>query len=277
MKSLLHWFGLHAEFPKAFAWLMGLFPFLLVIGFYLYSSNIRLQENPNDKILPSLSQMAKAIQTMAFTPDKRSGDYLMVTDTKSSLIRFSAGLGCAAVVGLFVGINIGLIPVFRHTFSPLVTFFSMVPPLAVLPILFISLGVGESAKIFLIFAGTVLTIIKDIQLSTESIPREQITKSLTLGASHKAVIYRIILPQIMPRLLHSVRLQIITAWLFLIAAEAIASSDGLGYRIFLVRRYLSMDIIIPYVLWIVFLGCVLDLILRLAVKWVYPWYADQKG
>jgi NitT/TauT family transport system permease protein len=81
----------------------------------------------------------------------------------------------------------------------------------------------------------------------------------------------------MPRLLHSVRLQIITAWLFLIAAEAIASSNGLGYRIFLVRRYLSMDIIIPYVIWIVILGCTLDILLRLTVRWFYPWYAEQKS
>jgi NitT/TauT family transport system permease protein len=58
----------------------------------------------------------------------------------------------------------------------------------------------------------------------------------------------VILPQVMPRLLDAVRISLGAAWLFLIAAEAIASTDGLGYRIFLVRRYLAMDVIIPYVL-----------------------------
>jgi NitT/TauT family transport system permease protein len=62
------------------------------------------------------------------------------------------------------------------------------------------------------------------------------------------VVYRVILPQVMPRLLDAVRISLGAAWLFLIAAEAIASTDGLGYRIFLVRRYLAMDVIIPYVL-----------------------------
>jgi NitT/TauT family transport system permease protein len=62
------------------------------------------------------------------------------------------------------------------------------------------------------------------------------------------VVYRVILPQVMPRLLDAVRISLGAAWLFLIAAEAIASTDGLGYRIFLVRRYLAMDVIIPCVL-----------------------------
>jgi NitT/TauT family transport system permease protein len=88
-----------------------------------------------------------------------------------------------------------------------------------------------------------------------------------------AVIYRIVLPQIIPRLIHTVRISLGPAWLFLIASEAISSTSDLGYRIFLVRRYLAMDIIIPYVLWITFLGFLMDLILSRFVEWRYPWYS----
>ena len=70
------------------------------------------------------------------------------------------------------------------------------------------------------------------------------------------------LPQILPRLIDSVRLELGPAWLFLIAAEAIAADSGLGYRIFLVRRYLSMDVILPYVAWITLLAFLMDLGLR---------------
>ena len=69
---------------------------------------------------------------------------------------------------------------------------------------------------------------------------------------------RVILPQLLPRLLVSLRLMLGSAWLFLIAAEAIASTDGLGYRIFLVRRYLAMDVILPYVVWITLLAWLMD-------------------
>jgi NitT/TauT family transport system permease protein len=83
-----------------------------------------------------------------------------------------------------------------------------------------------------------------------------------------------VLPQIMPRLITCVRLALGPAWLFLIAAEAIASTEGLGYRIFLVRRYLAMDVILPYVIWITLLAVLADLALRLlratAFRWAEP-------
>jgi NitT/TauT family transport system permease protein len=68
-----------------------------------------------------------------------------------------------------------------------------------------------------------------------------------------------------------VRLALGPAWLFLIAAEAIASTDGLGYRIFLVRRYLAMDVILVYVAWITVLAFLLDRLLAAASRRLYPW------
>jgi len=69
-----------------------------------------------------------------------------------------------------------------------------------------------------------------------------------------------------------VRLTLGKAWLFLIAAEAVAATDGLGYRIFLVRRYLSMDVILPFVLWITLLGFTMDWLLRTLLHWKFGWY-----
>jgi NitT/TauT family transport system permease protein len=152
----------------------------------------------------------------------------------------------------------------------------MVPPLAILPILFIALGVDELAKVSLIFLGTFPMITRDIYLATRKLPGEQITKALTLGASQLDVLYRIVLPQVLPRLIDTLRLSLGAAWLFLIAAEAIASTDGLGYRIFLVRRYLAMDVILPYVLWITFLGFTLDWLLRALLRWRFSWYLVTK-
>ena len=79
-------------------------------------------------------------------------------------------------------------------------------------------------------------------------------KAQTLGASTWQIAIRVVLPQIMPRLIEALRLSLGPAFLFLISAEAIAADVGLGYRIFLVRRYLSMDVILPYVAWITLLA-----------------------
>jgi NitT/TauT family transport system permease protein len=82
---------------------------------------------------------------------------------------------------------------------------------------------------------------------------------------------RVVLPQLLPRLLISLRLMLGSAWLFLIAAEAIASTEGLGYRIFLVRRYLSMDVILPYVAWITLLAVITDWLLVRLSRALSPW------
>jgi NitT/TauT family transport system permease protein len=272
MGNRLNFLGIHAEPSNRMGMLVGLLPLVVLICAYLTVSYYRLHANPRDKLTPSPGRMIEATKTMAFTKDERTGTYLMLSDTVSSVKRIAMGLGSAALVGLVAGINMGMLPGIGATFLPIVTFFSIIPPLAILPILFILFGVGELGKVMLIFLGAVFIITRDMYYTSRTIPREQIVKALTLGASQFEVVYQVVLPQIMPRLLVAVRLSLGAAWLFLIASEAIASTDGLGYRIFLVRRYLAMDVIIPYVLWITCLGFLMDSVLRLLVSWRYPWF-----
>ena len=239
------------------------------------ASNARLAENPNDKLLPSFSSFASAMDRLALQPSTRSGEYVFWQDTKSSLKRLAIGVGVSALIALILGVTNGVIPYVRATLSPLVTAISLIPPMAILPILFIVFGLGELAKIVLIAVGITPFLVRDMQQRVLEIPSEQIIKAQTLGANTWQIIIRVVLPQIMPRLIASVRLSLGAAWLFLIAAEAIASTDGLGYRIFLVRRYLSMDVILPYVLWITLLAFVIDYILRQASQRLYPWFHTQ--
>jgi len=175
---------------------------------------------------------------------------------------------------LVLGLGIGLLPVVRSSLGPLVAAISVVPPIAVLPILFIAFGLGETAKIVLIFVGVTPVMVRDLAGHVAAIPEEQLVKAQTLGASTWMVALRVALPQALPRLIESLRLSLCPAWVYLISAEAIASDVGLGYRIFLVRRYLAMDIILPYVVWISVLAVVMDLALaalsRGAFAWAHP-------
>jgi len=96
-------------------------------------------------------------------------------------------------------------------------------------------------------------------------------KAQTLGASTWQIIIRVVLPLVLPRLIDALRLSLGPAWLFLISAEAIAATDGLGFRIFLMRRYLAMDVILPYVAWVTLLALVMDRLLRLLSRRCFPW------
>jgi NitT/TauT family transport system permease protein len=246
-------------------------PFLLLLAAYLLASTHRLAENPEDKLLPSFSSFGTSIHSLAFEEDSRSGGVLLWVDTWASLQRLLIGLAISAAIGIAVGLVIGIVPMMQATFAPFVAALAMIPPLAVLPILFIVLGLGEAAKIALIVIGVAPCIVRDLALRVHELPTEQLVKAQTLGASSWQLILRVVLPQLWPRLIDALRLTLGSAWLFLIAAEAIASTEGLGYRIFLVRRYLSMDIILPYVVWITLLAFTMDWLLRVLRARAFPW------
>jgi NitT/TauT family transport system permease protein len=251
--------------------LLSALPFILIVAAYLYYSQARLADNPGDKLLPAPATIAATVHEYAFEEDERSGEYLWWNDTWASLERLLTALAISAVVGVVLGVSIGVLPYLRATLAPFVAVVSLIPPLAILPILFIVVGLGELAKITLIIIGVTPVIARDLAMRVGELPQEQIIKAQTLGASTWHLVVRVVLPQIWPRLLDALRLTLGSAWLFLIAAEAIASTEGLGYRIFLVRRYLAMDVILPYVAWITLLAFTMDWLLRLVRAKAFAW------
>ena len=255
--------------------LLGALPFLLTLIVYLWLSDARLASNPDDKLMPAFSSFGNAMHDLVLEPSKRSGEYLFLNDTLASMQRLLLGVFIAAAMGLIFGLINGAIPLLRANLSPYITVISLIPPMAILPILFIVFGLGELSKVMLIVIGITPFIIRDLQSKTIELPAEQLIKAQTLGATTWQVMLRVLLPQIMPRLIAAVRLSLGAAWLFLIAAEAIAAQEGLGYRIFLVRRYLAMDVILPYVCWITLLAFLIDQLLAKISLVAFPWFHQQ--
>ena len=257
--------------PGRGRWLLALLPFLLIVMLYGFGSAERRAANPEDKVLPPLSEMATTMQRMALEPDQRTGEYVFWSDTGASLQRLGKSLGVAVLIALVLGLAVGLLPLVNALLAPLIAVLSMIPPMALLPILFIVFGLGELSKEVLIVIGVAPCMVRDLALTVGKLPREQMVKAQSLGASTWQVLLRVALPQSMPRLIESLRLSLGPAFLFLIAAEAISAENGLGYRIFLVRRYLAMDAILPYVAWITLLAYLMDLALSRLSRSVFPW------
>ncbi|WP_084583335.1 ABC transporter permease [Sphingomonas azotifigens] len=252
-------------------WLLGSLPLLLVALVYLFASAARHAENPSDKLLPTPGTMVEAMHGLLAQADPLSGRLIFWADTVASLERLGLALGICALSALLVGMVLGVLPAARATFGALVTTIAVIPPIALLPILFIVFGLGDTAKVALIVIGVTPFLIRDLADHITAIPQEQLIKAQTLGASSWQLALRVALPQALPRLIAGIRLSLGPAWVYLISAEAIASDIGLGYRIFLVRRYLSMDIIIPYVAWISILAILMDVALAQLSKRAFAW------
>jgi NitT/TauT family transport system permease protein len=257
--------------------LIGAVPIIIVLIVYAIFSAARLDANPNDKVLPTFAAMAQEVVRLTTQTDPRTGEIIALTDTVASLYRLGIGVLIATVSTLIIGLALGVVPLVRSALGPIVAIIAVIPPIAVLPILFIAMGLGEASKIALIAVGIAPFMIRDLASHVASLPAEQFVKAQTLGANSWQLTLRVALPQALPRLIDSLRLSMGPAWVFLISAEAIASDVGLGYRIFLVRRYLAMDTILPYVAWISLLAIATDALLQFISRKAFPWaHGDGK-
>lgn len=269
----MSFFKINAQPGRVTAILLSASLFVLAVVAYAWTAHVRHKENPQDKVVPTLEEMGDGFYRSAFEED-RKGDYRLYVDTLASGKRFLISVALMSIAVL-IGLHMGLLPYFEALLLRFVTFFDKIPALALLPILFIIFGLGEISKLALIVIGVFPTIILDTYLRAKAVPREQITKGLTLGASDFEVAYNIVLPQILPGVLDTIRLNFKAIILFLIAGESLAASVGLGYRIFVVRRYIAMDIIIPYVIWMSLLAFLADYAVRQFIRWRYHWQYEE--
>jgi NitT/TauT family transport system permease protein len=266
----------------ALSWLL----FAGGISLYLYTAAARHRENPEERVTPTISQMIHGMSGAALNSVDNDADQaqpasvvqrfsrgMLWTDTVATGRRFLISM-LLLLPAVVLGLHMGLFPHVGAFFLRFVLFFDKIIALSLLPILFIAFGIDELSKIMLIVVGVTPTIILDTFNLTRAVPGEQVVKAFTLGASDFDVAYRVVLKQIWPRVLNSIRLNLKAVMLFLFAGEMIASTDGLAYRIALLRRHMGMDVIIPYVLWVALLLFLVDFAMRTVNRKLHPWFHE---
>jgi len=266
----------------ALSWLL----FAAGIALYFNTSQKRHHDNPEDRVMPTLTQMAHGMTNATLNPaedDDALPDNaslrqklfasMLWKDTVATSRRFLCSI-LLLIPAVLLGLHMGLFPYVGVFFLRFILFFDKIVALSLLPILFIAFGIDELSKIMLIVIGVTPTIILDTFNLTKGVPNEQVVKAFTLGASDFDVAYRVVMRQIAPRVLNSIRLNLKAVMLFLFAGEMIASTDGLAYRIALLRRHMGMDVIIPYVLWVALLLFLVDLAMRFLNRKLHPWFQE---
>ena len=256
------------------------------IALYLYTAAARHRENPEERVTPTLAQMAKGMYQAVLQPAEedepladgapfaqRLTHSMLWKDTIATSRRFLYSL-MLLIPAVILGLHMALFPYAGAFFLRFILFFDKIVALSLLPILFIAFGIDELSKIMLIVIGVAPTVILDTFNLTRAVPGEQVVKAFTLGASDFTVAYRVVFKQILPRVLNSIRLNLKAVMLFLFAGEMIASTDGLAFRIALLRRHMGMDVIIPYVLWVALLLFLVDIAMRTCNRKLHPWFHE---
>lgn len=264
--------------PTWLVWVLALLPFVLLIGLYLWGADhlrflaanaVDGQSTASPKLMPLVSEMLDGIRRVALEPDGK-GEFRLWTDTIATVSRFASGMAFVSL-GIIIGLYMGTFPVVNALLHRFFVFLDKVPPLLLLPVVFLAFGTDEFSKVMLVVIGVLPGVVIDAQMRTREIRREQLQKAQTLGVSEQEIAWSVIFPQILPKMLGTLRLNFKAAWLYVIAGEFIAASEGIGYRVFVVKRYVAMDIIIPYVIWATILVFALDLLfqwLESRYRWV---------
>jgi NitT/TauT family transport system permease protein len=279
---------IHAQPGRRVSWILSWLLFASGITAYFYVAIERHRDNPDDRVMPTISQIFQAFHDAALKPAEedetpadapqtlwaRIGSSMLWKDSTATGRRFliSVALLFPAVM---IGLHMAMFPYIGALLLRFCQFFDKIVALSLLPIIFIAFGIDELSKIMLIVIGVAPTIILDTFNLSKSVPREIIVKAFTLGAGDFGVAYRVVFKQIFPRVLNSIRLNLKAVMLFLFAGEMIASTDGLAYRIALLRRHMGMDTIIPYVLWVALLLFLVDLGMNVLNRKLHPWFEDK--
>lgn len=198
-------------------------------------------------------------------------------DIKISVFRILAGFFASAILAIPLGILIGAYKGVEASQEPLNGFIRYIPVPALIPLVMVAAGIGEPAKVLLIFLGTYFQMVIIVADVTRLVPRDLLNASRTLGAKPHQVLFNVLLPATLPGIMETCRTMIGWAWTYLVIAEVVATDSGLGYRIMKAQRFLRTDEIFVGILVLGLLGLATDLAFKFLQPRLLPWAQHGRG
>lgn len=198
-------------------------------------------------------------------------EFDFLKDVGVTVWRVVGGFVAAALVAVPLGIVMGAYKPVEAFFEPFVSFARYLPASAFIPLLILWAGVGETQKLAVIFVGSVFQIILMVALSVGSTRRDLVEAAYTLGVSGGGIVRRVLLPGAAPQIAETLRLVLGWAWTYVIVAELVGSSSGIGYMIMDSQRLLDTGQMIFGIFCIGVIGLASDLAFKWANQRLYPW------
>lgn len=224
----------------------------------------------NALILPTPTHMFQAAAEMW-----QSGD--LWPDIKISVTRIAIGFGLSAILAIPLGILMGAYKCAEAAHEPFVGFIRYVPVPALIPLVMVVAGIDEPAKILLIFLGTYFQMVLVVADVTRQVPKDLLNAARTLGASRFQLLFNVLLPATLPGLLDTCRTMIGWAWTYLVIAEVVATSSGLGYSIMKAQRFSRADEIFVGIVILGLLGLATDMLFKILQPRLLPWAEAQRS
>ncbi|MEM8957723.1 MAG: ABC transporter permease subunit [Pseudomonadota bacterium] len=198
-------------------------------------------------------------------------NFTLIEHVGWSLIRVVAGFVLGAIVGIPLGYAMGLSGWFRGWFDPIVEFMRPVPPLALIPLVIIWFGIWETGKIILLFLAALWIMTIAARAGVSGVNISKIHAAYSLGASKWQIMRYVIIPNSLPEIFTGARVAMGVCWGTVVAAELVAAQKGAGMMIIAASKFQLTDIVIMGIVLIGIIGYGIDILMRMAERWLVPW------
>jgi taurine transport system permease protein len=188
-----------------------------------------------------------------------------------SLYRVFTSFFLAVVTAIPIGIAMGMNRIARGVFDPPIEFYRPIPPLAYLPLTIIWFGIGDFAKIILIYLACFAPLAISARAGVRSCSIEQIHAAYSMGASKNQVIWHVVVKAALPEILTGMRISIAFGWTTLVAAEMVAAKAGIGVMVLNAARFLATDIVFLGIVVIGLVAFLFDVLMRRVERLLVPW------
>ncbi|MDA0643471.1 ABC transporter permease, partial [Nonomuraea ferruginea] len=198
-------------------------------------------------------------------------DGTLTNDMLASLRRVFTGFALGTLLAIPVGFLMGWYATARALIEPYVQFFRTIPPLAIIPLAILLMGIGETPKVFVIFLAAFLSSVVSTFQGVLDVDKTLINAARVLGASDRTIFLKVVVPASTPFIIVGMRIGLGAAWGTLVAAELIAAQEGLGYRMQQAQLYYDLPTIFVGLISIGVLGLIMDRLLLLAERRFTGW------
>lgn len=229
-------------------------------------------------LLWTLVSRIPSVSTVIVSPAKAwkaFGKYVsngqLWTHVRDSMIRVFGGFGLGFICSIPVAFLLGWYEGFRVIVEPWIQFLRTIPPIALIPIVIATCGIGTSAKIVIIFFSVFLTMVVTIFQGVKNVDATLIKAARVFDATDAQIFFHVVVPAALPSIITGVRLGIASALTTLIAAELTGASTGLGTMIQQAGMYFRMDVVMMGIIVIGIIGFVLDKVVLLLEKKLTGW------
>jgi NitT/TauT family transport system permease protein len=234
-------------------------------------------ERVNLVFLPPPHAVAQALWTGFTTAPLRRGDPWLHESLWHSCQVIAWGFAISCVIGLPLGILAGAVPAIGRLAEPFTDFVRYMPAPAFGALCVAVLGINDAPKVAIIVIGTLFQMVLVIANTTRQADRALLEAARTLGANDRQLLFRVIVPGILPALYTDLRVLLGWAWTYLIVAELIGASSGISWFINQQGKYRNYDLVFAGIILIGLVGLVTDQVLAWVGGFLFPWRRRQRA